>query len=73
MKGGYLKSFTINEIAKISVGRDLVENSFSKEMNSTHKYPVYSNTVENKGLYGFYDFEEYPWSYLQKLCFRGIE
>jgi len=60
MKGSYLNSYTIREIAKINVGRDLVEKSFSKEPTSTHTYPVYSNTVENKGLYGFYDFEEYP-------------
>lgn len=60
MNRSYLSSYTIREIAKISVGRDLVEESFSKEPTSTHKYPVYSNTVENKGLYGFYDFEEYP-------------
>jgi type I restriction enzyme S subunit len=60
MMGCYLKSYTINEIANISVGRDLVENSFSKDATLTHRYPVYSNTVENKGLYGFYDFEEYP-------------
>ena len=60
MKGSYLNSYTIREIAQINVGRDLVEKSFSKEQTSTHIYPVYSNTIENKGLYGFYDFEEYP-------------
>lgn len=57
---GYLKEYFLKDIAKINVGKDLIENSFSKEKTIKHKYPVYSNTVENKGLYGFYDFEEYP-------------
>ena len=60
MKRDYLSTYTIRDIAKINVGRDLVEECFSKEETSTHKFPVYSNTVENDGLYGFYDFEEYP-------------
>jgi len=60
MNSSYLSNCFIKDIANIGVGRDLVESSFSKNETAIHKYPVYSNTVENKGLYGFYDFEEYP-------------
>ena len=57
--GGETKLFTIKDIANIQVGRDLKEDSFSEIKTDKYCYPVYSNTVENSGLYGFYDFEEY--------------
>lgn len=50
---------SIGDIASIQVGRDLKEDRYSDEKSETHIYPVYSNTVDNLGLYGFYDFEEY--------------
>jgi type I restriction enzyme S subunit len=49
----------ISDIANISVGKDVKESSFSKERTNTHKYPVFSNTVDNFGLYGYYNFPEY--------------
>jgi len=50
----------IGEIANVQVGRDLIEDRYSDTQSERYKYPVYSNTVENRGLYGFYDFPEYP-------------
>ncbi|MEH8127708.1 restriction endonuclease subunit S [Aeromonas veronii] len=50
----------IGEIANVQVGRDLIEDRYSDIESERYKYPVYSNTVENRGLYGFYDFPEYP-------------
>ena len=50
----------IGDIANIQVGRDLVEDRYSDNQTEQYKYPVYSNTIENRGLYGFYDFPEYP-------------
>ncbi|WP_323894996.1 restriction endonuclease subunit S [Aeromonas veronii] len=50
----------IGEIANVQVGRDLIEDRYSEIESERYKYPVYSNTVENRGLYGFYDFPEYP-------------
>jgi restriction endonuclease S subunit len=47
------------EIAKIDVARDLNETSFSSDLTDSHTHPVYSNTVQNRGLYGYYDFQEY--------------
>jgi type I restriction enzyme, S subunit len=49
----------IREVAKIDVGRDLVEERFAKTISNTHRFPIYSNTVEQHGHYGFYDFPEY--------------
>lgn len=50
----------IGDVAVVQVGRDLIEERYSRVQTDQHKYPVYSNTVENRGLYGFYDFPEYP-------------
>ena len=50
---------TLGEITNIYVGRDLKEENFSTSCDENHRYPVYSNTVENNGLYGYYDFSEY--------------
>lgn len=61
----------ISDIAVISVGRDLREESFSETQTKQHTFPVYSNTIENKGLYGFYDFEEYSGNKLT-IVGRGI-
>jgi type I restriction enzyme, S subunit len=49
----------IGDIVRISVGRDLREERFSSHLTNKHHFPVYSNTVSNRGLYGYYDFPEY--------------
>jgi type I restriction enzyme S subunit len=49
----------IGDLSKIFVGKDLKENCFSKGKSESFKFPVYSNTVEEFGLYGYYDFEEF--------------
>ena len=54
-----LQEFRLGDACEISVGRDLVEDRFSVTKTGTHIYPVFSNSVENYGLYGFYDFPEY--------------
>ena len=54
------KEWRIGDIAKIQVARDLNRKAYSKCETPTHVYPVYSNAIEKSGLYGFYDFEEYP-------------
>ncbi len=59
--GGFTKK-SIKEIAKIYVGRDLVEDAFSPIETETHKYPIYSNSVDNEGLYGYYNFEEFKFN-----------
>ena len=61
----------IREVAKIDVGKDLVEDRFSRTKTDTHSYPIYSNTVEAEGLYGFYNFPEYTTESVT-LVGRGI-
>jgi type I restriction enzyme, S subunit len=51
--------YKIGDVTRISVGKDLIELAYSPFFNEEYKYPVYSNTVENNGLYGYYNFEEY--------------
>jgi type I restriction enzyme S subunit len=50
---------SLGELCEIYVGRDLKENNYSSICNAKYRFPVYSNTVENEGLYGYYDIEEY--------------
>lgn len=45
---------------EISAGGDLTKISFSKDKSTEYKFPIYSNSWEKKGLYGFskeYQFE----------------
>ncbi|MBV6519497.1 MAG: restriction endonuclease subunit S [Candidatus Brocadia sp.] len=49
----------IDECSKICVGRDLIEAHYSPIQDHKYRYPIYSNTVDNRGLYGYYDIEEY--------------
>ncbi|MDY6468665.1 restriction endonuclease subunit S [Acinetobacter faecalis] len=56
--GTFFRS-SIKELAKIHVGRDLVEDAYSPIKTETHIYPIYSNSVDKEGLYGYYNFEEF--------------
>ena len=49
----------LGDVCKISVGRDVQIDHFKEKKTDKFRYPVYSNTVEEKGLYGYYDYEEY--------------
>ena len=49
----------IGSIATVKVAGDVKKEFYSQHPTNTHCYPVYSNTIINKGLYGYYDFIEY--------------
>lgn len=51
--------YKIGDVCQIFVGKDLKEECFSKTKDEIFKFPVYSNTVEEFGLYGYYDFQEF--------------
>ena len=51
---------SLGEVFEISAGGDLDKNKFSKTKTSKHKYPIYSNAVENEGLYGYSTDYKYP-------------
>ena len=43
----------LDELFKIYAGGDLSKISFSKNKSEEYRYPVYSNSLNDKGLYGF--------------------
>ena len=43
----------LGRLLSISAGRDLVKTSFSQEEDDKYKYPIFSNALSNRGLYGF--------------------
>lgn len=50
---------SIGNIVSISVGRDLKEENYSTYQDAIFNYPVFSNTVSDEGLYGWYNVPEY--------------
>ena len=44
---------TLCECFSISAGRDLQKSFYSAIPSETHRYPIFSNSLENKGLYGY--------------------
>src|ERR1019366_8371606 len=49
----------IGELVSISVGGDIKGEHFLTYQDDIFKYPVFSNTVANEGLYGFSSISEY--------------
>lgn len=43
----------IDELFSITAGGDLKKESFSNIKDEKHLYPIYSNSLTNKGLYGY--------------------
>ena len=53
---GYTKNWDvrqINSIFDLSAGGDVDFNTFSKEKDDLHPYPIFANSVINHGLYGY--------------------
>jgi type I restriction enzyme S subunit len=46
----------LGEVFQITAGGDLDKNQFSKFRDEIYKYPIYSNALSNKGLYGYSPF-----------------
>lgn len=44
---------TLCECFSISAGRDLQKAFYSATPSEIHRYPIFSNSLENKGLYGY--------------------
>jgi len=47
---------SLDKIFSMSAGRDLAKEAFSPKYDNEHTYPIYSNSLENKGLYGYSKF-----------------
>lgn len=44
---------TLGELFDITAGGDLTKYDFSSYQNKKYKYPIYSNSISEKGLYGY--------------------
>ena len=60
----------IKDITNIKVAGDLKESCYSEVNKDDYIYPIYSNTVENNGLYGYYNFKEFT-GYCLTVIGRG--
>lgn len=49
----------IGDLSEVKASGDLDVAYFSNFQSMTHLYPVYSNAVENEGLYGYYSLPQY--------------
>ena len=49
----------IGDLSEVKASGDLDVAYFSNFQSMTHLYPVYSNAVENAGLYGYYSLPQY--------------
>jgi len=49
----------LDKYFSISAGRDLVKESYSEVKDDQHAFPIYSNYLEKKGLYGFTKLPRY--------------
>lgn len=54
-KDGWEKKSLTELCESISAGGDAPKDHMSEEMTEQYKYPIYSNGVENEGLYGYTD------------------
>ncbi len=48
----------LGEIFDITAGKDLVKSQYSKQKDEFYKYPIYANSVEDEGVYGYANFSE---------------
>jgi len=49
----------LEELFSITAGRDLVKDAFSPIKDIEHSFPIYSNSLENKGVYGYTKIARY--------------
>lgn len=50
----------LGDLFDVKAGGDLQENFFSLSQSETTPYPIYSNSLNNNGLYGFTSNPRYP-------------
>jgi len=56
---GEWEEVKIKDLFEMSAARDMLTEHFNNVRTEKHKFPVYSNALTNKGLYGYYDFFQY--------------
>ena len=51
---------TIGDLFDVEIGGDLQKDCFLSYKTVSHQYPIYSNSLENNGLYGYTTAPNYP-------------
>jgi type I restriction enzyme S subunit len=59
---GKWQAFKIGDLFEITAGGDLVKDEYSEIQNDAYPYPIYANSISDKGLYGYSSFQEYEGS-----------
>lgn len=62
----------IGQLFTITAGGDLRKNEYSADQTEIYKYPIFSNAISNKGLYGYCTTYDYCGSYLTITARGGI-
>jgi type I restriction enzyme, S subunit len=50
---------SLGVLCEIVAGRDLVKADYSPIGDYSHQFPIYSNAISNRGLYGYSKFHQY--------------
>lgn len=50
----------LGSLFEVNVGGDLRSECFSLKADELYKFPIYSNSSENKGIYGFTSNPRHP-------------
>lgn len=50
--------FHLDDLFDITAGKDLVKNKYSPTIGDNHPYPIYANSIFDKGIYGYSSFYE---------------
>ena len=53
------KELKMNEVFFMQAGKDMDLTSYNLSKSETHIHPVYSNAIQNEGLYGWYNNFQY--------------
>lgn len=64
--------YAIGALFSIAAGGDLRKTQFSPIKTDKHPYPIYSNGITNKGLYGYCSTFDYDGEYLTITARGGI-
>jgi type I restriction enzyme, S subunit len=62
---------SLSKLFTIKAAGDLDKDLFAKHYDTAHSYPVYANSLNNKGLYGYYKIHTYKKNKLTVTA-RGV-
>jgi len=62
---------SLSKLFAIKAAGDLDKDLFAKHYDTAHSYPVYANSLNNKGLYGYYKIHTYKKNKLTVTA-RGV-